>query len=353
MQTYKSNWPEARERLVKWWAGEKTDRVVAMVQAPRRDAPKRAWRGEVPDKYTNPDAVFNNLDAGLATTYYGGEAIPGHWVYLGPVPLSGYMGCDMEFRPDTVWHPPCRDSWEGAENVAFDPNNRWYRLLHELTAASVKRARGEYFVSGQGFGCVSDVIADMWGSENLLMAMSDRPDTVRAVTRKLTDISRRLYDEVHALTAPHQDGTFDWLYLWAPGRTWTLQSDLCCMLSPTMFREFVLEELRQEAEHVEHAFYHLDGPGAIKHLDDLLSIEALRGIQWVPGAGTSRDPMDWIELFRRVQAKGKKLLIYCPPERARPLLDKISRRGVCLGIGCADQAAAEQTLRELDTIGVD
>lgn len=349
---YKPDWPEARERLRCWWAGEPTDRVVALVSSRRRGAARRPVCDRVPEKYTDSAAVMQNVDAAMESTFFGGEAVPGHWVYLGPVPLSGCMGCDMRFEPDTVWHGRRFHSWADAHRLAFDPCNPWYRLLCDLTRASVERAQGRYLVSGQGFGCVSDVIADLWGSEATLMAMLDQPRALRAASRTLVDISKALYDQVHALCAPYQEGSFDWLYLWAPGRMWTLQSDLCCMISPRAFRDFVLEELREEAEHVDYSFYHLDGPGAIKHLDALLELEALDGIQWVPGAGASQDPMDWISLFRRVQAAGKRLLIYCPPERVRPLLASISKEGVCLSVGCADQGAAEDVLLALDRIGM-
>lgn len=349
---FKPDWVEAEQRLRHWWAGELTDRVVAMVTSPRRGARQRSLCEKVPDKYTDAATVFRNLDAVLESTFYGGEAIPAHWVYLGPVPLSGYMGCEMLFAPHTVWHPRRFDSWDAAYSLAFDPSNPWYRLLVDLAQASLERAQGNYLVSGQGFGCVADVIADLWGTEPTLTAMLEQPDAIKAATQALVRISKALYDQLHALTSPPQQGSFDWLHLWAPGRIWTLQSDLCCMISPRTFHEFILEELVEEAEHVDYAFYHLDGPGALKHLDALLGIEALDGIQWVPGAGASQDPMDWIDLFRRVQKAGKKLLIACPPDRVKPLLTRISKQDVCLAISCPDQDGAERVLSELDRTGI-
>ncbi|NQT20455.1 MAG: hypothetical protein HQ592_12170, partial [Planctomycetes bacterium] len=264
---YKEDWAEAQERLCCWWRGDKTDRVVALVRAPRRGVTPGPINDAVPDKYTNPDVVLQNVDAGLKSTYYGGEALPAHWVYLGPVPLGGYMGCEMHFEAATVWQSSLYESWDVTLPLTFDASNQWYRLLCDLTLRSLDRTRGEYLVSGQGFGCVSDIVANMWGSETTLIAMLERPETIRRIVQDLTDISKRLYDKLDAMASPYQDGSFDWLYLWAPGRMWTLQSDLCCMVSPDMFKALILDELRQEAEHVDFAFYHLDGPGAIKHLD--------------------------------------------------------------------------------------
>ena len=351
MNEFKPDLLEAKDRLRDWWDDKPVDRVVALVGAPRKGAPAAAIINRAPERYTDAETVFHNVDAGLASTFYGGEAIPRHWVYLGPVPLSSYMGCEPHFTPNTVWHAKVYETWDAVDDVQFDPSNRWYRLLCDLTQASVQRAKGQYFVSGQGFGCVSDVVADMWGSEPTLMAMAERPEAIKSITQKLVDISKRLYDEIDAITAPYQDGSFDWTNLWAPGRVWTLQSDLCCMISPAMFEAYILDELRQEAEHVDYSLYHLDGPGAIQHLDQLLSMEALDGIQWVPGAGNSLDPMDWIDLFRRVQKAGKKLQISCPPHRVSELLGKIAKRGVCLCVSCPDQDSAEEVLRNLERIG--
>jgi len=352
MQKMKSDWPEARQRLIDWWAGKRTDRVVALVTTPIVNIPPKSRCDTVPDMYTDAETVFSNLDATLSTTYYGGEAAPMHWVYLGTVPLGGYLGCPLHFTPSTVWQDQLYRSWDEVTEITFDPANRWYRLLGNLTRQSLLRAQGRYFVSGQGFGCVSDVIANLWGTEATLLAMVETPEIIDRFTRQITEISLACYDEIHALAAPYQEGSFDWLYLWAPGRMWTLQSDLCCMISPALFERFVLPELRREAEHVDHAFYHLDGPGAIRHLDMLLSIEALDGIQWVPGAGNSQDPLDWLQLFHRIQAAGKKLYIFTPPDRIRPLLDRIGREGVCLYTWAADRTEANAVLKTLDEIGM-
>ncbi|GAG07493.1 unnamed protein product, partial [marine sediment metagenome] len=58
------------------------------------------------------------------------------------------------------------------------------------------------------------------------------------------------------------------------------------------------------------AIYHLDGPDALMHLDDLLSISTLTGIQWVPGAGKDLTCSDtWMPVYKKIQAAGKNVVM--------------------------------------------
>ena len=52
-----------------------------------------------------------------------------------------------------------------------------------------------------------------------------------------------------------------------------------------MFEEFVLHTLQRDCLALTNTLYHLDGEGELRHLDRLLSIPALKAVQWVPGAG--------------------------------------------------------------------
>jgi hypothetical protein len=60
------------------------------------------------------------------------------------------------------------------------------------------------------------------------------------------------------------------------------------MISPQMFERFVLPDLLACCEFLDYAFYHLDGKGQLPHLNMLLALERLRGIQWVPGVVSRR-----------------------------------------------------------------
>ena len=351
MAAVKPDWSEAESRMRDWWAGRRTDRAVAGVYAPKEGAPRKAPKQALPDKYTDFATLTDNFESQMESTFYGGEAFPAHWLYHGPVPISAYFGGTPEFRPDTVWYAPCHADWDAARNWSFDPGNRWWRMALDLTRRSLEHAQGRYLVSGCGIGALADVIANLWGVEALLMQAADEPAVIRDLLGRMLTPLLGMYDELYELARPYQEGYFDWMYMWAPGRVCSLQNDVSCMMSPGMFREIFLDEIRREAEHVDYAIYHLDGPGAIKHLDALLGIEALRVIQWQPGAGASMDPMDWLDLLRRIHAAGKKTYVICPPERVRDLLARVDRQAVYLRINCRDEKSAHACLAELDRIG--
>ncbi|MBI3945201.1 MAG: hypothetical protein HY321_04730 [Armatimonadetes bacterium] len=358
MSPLKPDWREARQRMTDWWAGKKTDRVPAHVVAPMPGAwPKPDAR--LPQKFTDPETVFRNLDLRLQSTFWGAEAFPTHDIYLGAMFGCTFFGCEPTFHKGGAWYRSPFRGWEDADRIRFDPGNRWWRLARELTLRSVRRSGGRHLTTVGGIGAAFDLFAEFFGAEKTLLAMLDEPERVKALRDRIIAWGKETYDEVHDQVAAHQEGSIDGMGMWAPGRVRYVQCDLCVTMSPAMFSEFVREEIRAFMDHVDHGIYHLDGHEQIRHLDALLSIESLKVIQYVPVSklpvppgGFHRDPMEWIDLFRRIQEAGKKLFIICPPERIRPLLDRISREGVFLSVGCRDVEAARQSIAEIERIGM-
>jgi 5-methyltetrahydrofolate--homocysteine methyltransferase len=108
-----------------------------------------------------------------------------------------------------------------------------------------------------------------------------------------------------------------------------LQSDFAYMISPHMFERFVLPDLAACCEALDYAFYHLDGKGQIVHLGMLLSLERLRGIQWIPGDGQP-PPEEWLPLLKRIRDGGKLCQLYVSPEGARTIVRELGGRGFAL-----------------------
>jgi len=87
------------------------------------------------------------------------------------------------------------------------------------------------------------------------------------------------------------------------------QNDFTCMISPAMFDEFCLEDTLECVNHVDYALYHLDGPGALRHLPRILEIERLHTVQWVHGNGQP-SPSHWLDSLQQIQQAGKAVQIW-------------------------------------------
>jgi hypothetical protein len=119
------------------------------------------------------------------------------------------------------------------------------------------------------------------------------------------------------------------------------------MISPQMFERFVLPDLAVCCQALDHAFYHLDGKGQTLHLDMLLSLARLRGIQWIPGDGQP-PPEKWLPLLKRIRDRGKLCQLYVTPEGARTIVRELGGRGFALHIEQEmEQADAEDLMRVL------
>ena len=101
------------------------------------------------------------------------------------------------------------------------------------------------------------------------------------------------------------------------------------MISPKMFDRYVLPDLDTIFKTMDHAFYHLDGIGQIPHVDMLLDLDSLVGIQWIPGGGQP-PPHKWMDLIRRIRDGGKLCQVYVSANGAREIVKEIGGKGFIL-----------------------
>ena len=136
--------------------------------------------------------------------------------------------------------------------------------------------------------------------------------------------------------------------LWCPGKWYPLQCDFSAMISPEMFETFVAPYLREQCRWLDHSIYHWDGPGQIPHLEILLDIPELDGIQWTPGAGNPdvASPK-WFPLYERIQQKGKLLvLLGVAANDVERVLQELSPKGLLISAYCESENEARELLRK-------
>jgi len=97
--------------------------------------------------------------------------------------------------------------------------------------------------------------------------------------------------------------------------------------------------------------YHLDGPDAMRHIDALLSLPNLQGIQWEPGVAEP-DPLEpkWRPLIRQIVEGGKISYCRCVPEQVIPFLREMPHQRMYLHCRAESVPEAEQLLLEVERL---
>jgi hypothetical protein len=201
--------------------------------------------------------------------------------------------------------------------------------VYELTSTAVERWGDQVSVAHTDLGGNLDVAASLRTTQGLLVDLYDAPDEVERLVGEITQLWLRYYDELDAVIQRSGRGTTPWAAIWSPKRCYMMQSDFAYMISPEMCERFVMPDLAACCDALDHGFYHLDGKGQIIHLDMLLSLERLRGIQWIPGDGQP-PPDGWLPLLKRIRDGGKLCQVYVSPEGARTIVQELGGRGFAL-----------------------
>jgi 5-methyltetrahydrofolate--homocysteine methyltransferase len=331
------DWDRIERDWTAWWDGE-LDRPLVMIE--RRElrsddtspplGPEKLFTSELPLE-TPIDAVVDHYQWHLERRRFYGDAWPRWWPNFGPGIIAGFLGARVEPVPLTVWFSPTEPGGIEKLRPTYDPANRWWQRVSALTRAAVARWGDRVTVAHTDLGGNLDILASLRTTEKLLFDLSDTPEEVARLVGEITQLWLRYYDELYAIIGKTGRGTTPWAHIWSPGRCYMLQSDFSYMISPRMFERFVLPDLAACCDALDHGFYHLDGKEQIKHLDMLLSLERLRGIQWIPGDGQP-PPEGWLPLLERIRDAGKLCQLYVSPRGASTIVKELGGRGFALYI---------------------
>ena len=303
-----------RQTYRKWWAGE-LDRPIIPIKTyghPSDAAPSQKpylYCGNAWDLSIDPRDFIEAFDAGFNGCRWHGEGFPyAPTAAFGPGALAAFLGCTPVGVQHTVWfQPPCPDIPLEELHFEFDENNRYYRRIVNFYEAAMEKWHGSVVVNMVDMGGVMDVLASFRGTENLLIDLLENEDEVLRCVRELQEMWFLYYNKFNAIMAPEAEGYSDWYHMYQEKPGYILQSDFSYMIGPDMFRTFVAPELASSGARMTNAVYHMDGIGQIPHLDQILAIDSIKGIQWVPGDG---DPTtwNWDHIYERILASGKKLI---------------------------------------------
>jgi len=349
---YKEDWPGARERFCAWWENENYRPLIQVTASREGCEPFQAWwNWRFAQEPSKPEKTVKHFEGWCQKVFFGGEAYPNLWINLGPGIAATYMGAEARFRLDseTVWFETPKD-WEELEKLRFNPSNRWWRTTKNITAYVSEQSEGKFMCGITDLGGVTDIAASLRGSQTLIADMFKNPEKVKSLSSRILELWHIYYEELYKMLQGEARGNSAWMGLWAPRKWYPIQCDFSAMLSPRLFRDLALPYIKEQCERLDYTIYHWDGPREIPHLDSLLSIPRLTGIQWTPGAGNPNvDSPTWFHLYRKIQEKGKRLvLLGASSSNIRPLLKGLRPEGLLVSTSCLTEKDAVSLLKNIE-----
>ena len=351
MNTWKANLDETKQHFIDWWNHRGI--VLTMWEhfqegvKPHADIPAPSPYRDLNQRWFDPKWRAEYLDWYVAHSSLMADMLPVANTQLGPGSLAAILGGVFEGGEDTIWiHPDPNYT----DDIRFDPHHPNYQLHKDLLRACKKKAQGHYYVGMPDLMEGLDVLAAIKGTDRVLLDTVMQPEVLERQMQQINDIYFKVFDELYDIIREGDEMAFCYFSSWAPGRMSKLQCDLSTMISTDDYRRFVQPFIREQCQKIDYTLYHLDGVGAMHHLDALLEIKELNAIQWTPGVGEPQGGSPkWYDLYKRILAGGKSILAsWVTLDELRPLLDNIGGEGVHLEMDFHNEHEVEQALQIVD-----
>ncbi|MFH1006806.1 MAG: hypothetical protein V1800_04795 [Candidatus Latescibacterota bacterium] len=348
-------WRKIKEDSTRWWAGDLKRPLIQMTLTgcdPGRPEPGLPYHSFAAfyDLSVSPDAIVDRWDYQLSCCRFMGDAFPCVWPNFGPGVLAAFLGARLETGESTCWFHPTKEREIDDIRFQVDPQNRWLQRIKELCRAAMVRWEGGVQVGMTDLGGNLDILSAFRPGEKLLLDLYDAPDAVKRLTWEAHERWWECFNEIHAILQPANPGYTAWAPIFSETPYYMLQCDFSYMIGPDMFDAFVRPELRASCKRLGHSFYHLDGPGQLAHLDSLLRIEELDGVQWVPGAGQPGWEA-WPEIYRKIHDAGKLIQLWGDMETLDAVVAHIgTTEGVVL-FSSADVSEKPKAIEFLEKYG--
>lgn len=299
---------ERFEKLIvdseKWWNHE-LDRPIIQVLLRKKDNPEYS-RGDLLEMCYNPNVapldVAKAYESSFDHNIYLGDAFPCFYMRSTGI-LGAYLGqkWQIENKHGTIWFQEM--GTEVKENIPVLDRQYWlYQRSLDIMKAFQDYFQGNIGIGIANLGGMMDIVESMLGATECLMDLYDDAKGIKELNNAIYDAYEIAYkDQIHLIDLSKTPGYSGWITLLSQKPYFISQCDFCCMVSQEQFDEFIFDTLKKEAELIERPFYHLDGPGAIRHLDRIIECGFI-GIQWIPGAGSPElDSPDWDIVYQKIK----------------------------------------------------
>ncbi len=349
-------WQRIEKDYTAWWKGE-LDRPLIHIELTGATAGMPKPEGPVYDYMALYDlsipaeTIVKQWEYMLSCKKFIGDAYPFIIPDFGPGVNAAFMGARATPTPDTVWFKGEKEKPMNALHFSYNPEELTLKRIRELY-----RVASEYFKGSVCLGMTHlnngiDPVARFFDSETIALAFYDDPENLKRLIWETYELCIKYYDELTAAMGPNNPGYTCWGYMFSKLPHFMCQSDFSAMIGPEMFREFILPELEACCSKFGNSFYHLDGPGELPHLDMILNIRELKGVQWIPGDGKP-DFKYWPEVYSKIRQAGKLIQLFGDLDTLEVVAEQVGSAKGIYYFGSFDISEEKRAMKLLEKFGV-
>lgn len=345
--------PDLQQTLDMWgrfWSGN-NDRPILLTTLPRAHCQVI----EPPPYLTAFDCDFHELAhwllAWAETHEFLGDTIPNYYLEFGPETFATFLGCDLKLAEDrsTSWSIPFVENWDKTE-LYFHKDSYWWQRTLEAIDILRSHLDGKMMVAAPALLGNLDALSSVRGPQKLLYDLIERPQQIKRALEQVCRVHTEVIAALAAALDMDEIGSVNVEGLYYTGRHSRPQCDFSAMISPAMFREFVIPCLESEGRDVGAMNYHLDGPNAICHVPALCAMEKMDIIIYAIGAGN--EDKDWSALYDKIDRLGKGQIFYqdLNPTKIKALWKKYRSRKLVFTSGISSRTELDDLAAELSTL---
>ncbi len=286
-----------------------------------------------------PELVDTNLlleQSDEPGTVVNGDFINGRGLY-DLCWTEAIAGCPIRWRGGHVWADPFLDDTDDVDRLRVNEDNPWLAVLLEETRLRAEQAKGAYPIVQPLLRGPIDIASAVMGDEPLCWTMVDEPDHFRRLLEACTDVFLAVAAAWRDATSVFQDGTC--IYgIWAPGTTVRMQADNAALMSPDLYREFLLPCDARISSVFEYPMIHTHSGVLHIMVDALLDLDSLSAIQ-VSLDYPAPPPIDELLPVLKQTNAHKPLIITgaVTQHELDILLESLSPAGLCLQVGLRNE----------------
>ena len=306
-------WDNIRNVYSGWW-NRTLERPVVNLTFTGADSDMKkpdGYKGRLLWQYPIEVPVENILLDDLytvSTQRFAGDGFPAVLPDYGAGVNAAFCGCITEPGAGTVWfRPPTPDIDPRELHLTHCPESEVYIKIRKYYEKAHDYFEGQAVIGMTHLNNGIDPVARFFDGESMVLALRDYPQEVKRLIGENHCLFMDYLEDLSSCMGPDVPGYSCWGNIYGEKPWFGVQSDFCIMIGPDDFNEFILPELELCWQaNPEMNFYHLDGPGQLRHLDTILASPDLKCVQWVPGAGAP-PPVEWPDVYKKIARAGKNI----------------------------------------------